>query len=159
MTSHSSDNNKFRLELLEGYLRLLRFILFMQIGRSETFGIKRFVEHEINACFFCLLHTDRSHLFDIFAQNPEVEQKVWLYVEASVFVKTANVQPGVQKPQGRHQTTSKRKTHFSFSLNRLASNPNRSDWRCLAGRNLQLVLPNALISVIWHIHFSVKAWS
>lgn len=62
-------------------------------------------------------------------------------VEASVFVKTANVQPGVQKPQGRHQTTSKRKTHFSFSLNCLASNPNRSDWRCLAGRNLQLVLP------------------
>lgn len=69
MTSHSSDNNKFRLELLEGYLRLLRFILFMQIGRSETFGIKRFAEHEINACFFCLLYTDRSH------KNPEVEQK------------------------------------------------------------------------------------
>lgn len=29
------------------------------------------------------------------------------------FVKTVNV----QKPQGRHQTTSKQKTHFSLSLN------------------------------------------
>lgn len=39
MTRHSSDNNKFRLELLEGYLRLLRFVLF--IGRSETLGVKK----------------------------------------------------------------------------------------------------------------------
>ncbi len=101
--------------------------------------------------FFCLLYSDRSQLFDIFAQIQKWKKK---YECSGFFCENCTCvvhkSPGVHKSQGHHQTTSKQKTHFS-SLNC----PNRMTedaWLAVATVINSSSFQSALISVIWLIH-------